>query len=96
MQCFDGPVTAVERGEFGWSGEFGGMAGDAQLRGCGLLAVIGGDVAFDQPGLFDVGKRQAGWCGQDSDGAVGGAAVPGVSALVCDRGGGPGQNVEGW
>ena len=47
VQGFDGPVAAVERGQVSWAGVFGGVAGDAELCGGGLFAVVVGDVAFD-------------------------------------------------
>jgi len=80
-------VLADQGGQEFGSGALGAQAGHAEggdrgQWGAGRVA----GVAFDQPGLVDVGEWQVGGCGQDLDGAGGDPAVAGVDVAGGDGG----------
>jgi hypothetical protein len=89
------PVLADEGGHLVGGGAGVGQAGHAEGGDRGAWGAGGvGDVAFDQPDLVDVREWQVRGGGQYADGA-GDPAVAGVDVTRRDRGGRPGQRVEG-
>ena len=84
MGGLDGPVAAVQRQQALGAGGVGGMAGDAVGVLDGLLAGgFGGDGAFDEEGLADMGEGEViVECRGGPDGAAFDASVAKLSPFL--------------